>query len=71
MERLLVWKLVLLLCQNKMINVISFAMVGTNDLRKAGEFYDAVLSQIGLTKITSVENRYIGYGHSKCCARWH
>ena len=48
-----------------MTNVISFAMVGTNDLRKAGEFYDAVLSQIGLSKITSVENRYIGYGHSK------
>ena len=40
-------------------------MVGTNDLNSAGDFYDAVLSQIGLSKITSVENRYIGYGHSK------
>ena len=39
-------------------------MVGTNDLNSAGDFYDAVLSQIGLKRITTVENRYIGYGHS-------
>ena len=39
-------------------------MVGTNNLKKAGEFYDAVLPHIGLIKITTVENRYIGYGHS-------
>ena len=46
-----------------MSNIISFAMVGTNDLKKAGKFYDLVLDQIGLKRITTVEDRYIGYGH--------
>ena len=47
-----------------MNKVIGFVMVGTNDLDKAGKFYDAVLSHLGLKRVTVKADRYIGYGHS-------
>ena len=46
-----------------MNKVIGFVMVGTNDLKKASKFYDAVLAHLDLKKVTITE-RYIGYGHS-------
>ena len=46
-----------------MSKVISFVMVGTNDLEKSSKFYDAVLVHLGLKRVTITE-RYIGYGHS-------
>ena len=45
-----------------MNKIISFVMVGTNDLEKSSKFYDAIFLHIGLKKITTTE-RYIGYGH--------
>ena len=46
-----------------MNKIISFVMVGTNDLVKSSKFYDAVFVHLGIEKITTTE-RYIGYGHS-------
>ena len=46
-----------------MNKVISFVMVGTNDLSKSSNFYDSVLVHLGLNKVTITE-RYIGYGRS-------
>ena len=46
-----------------MSKVISFVMVGTNDLEKSSKFYDAVLVHLGLKRVANTE-RYIGYGHS-------
>ena len=46
-----------------MSKVISFVMVGTNDLEKSSKFYDSVLAHLGLKRVTITE-RYIGYGHS-------
>ena len=46
-----------------MNKIISFVMVGTNDLEKSSKFYDAVFVHLGLKKVTTTE-RYIGYGHS-------
>ena len=46
-----------------MNKIISFVMVGTNDLEKSSKFYDAIFAHIGLKKITTTE-RYIGYGNS-------
>tara|TARA_B100001250_G_C19159674_1_gene511739 strand:+ start:69 stop:455 length:387 start_codon:yes stop_codon:yes gene_type:complete len=46
-----------------MSKVIGFIMVGTNDLEKSSKFYDAVLANLGLKRVTITE-RYIGYGHS-------
>ena len=48
-----------------MSKVIGFVMVGTNDLSKAGKFYDNVLIHIGLKRVNNKDERYIGYGHSK------
>ena len=45
------------------MNIVGFVMVGTNDLEKSREFYDAILVHLGLKKVTTTE-RYIGYGHS-------
>jgi len=45
-----------------MSKVISFVMVGTNDLEKSSKFYDSVLVHLGLKKV-SITERYIGYGH--------
>ena len=45
-----------------MNKIISFVMVGTNDLEKSSKFYDAIFFHLGLKKITITE-RYIGYGH--------
>ena len=45
------------------MNIVGFVMVGTNDLEKSREFYDAVLVHLELRKVTITE-RYIGYGHS-------
>tara|TARA_B000000557_G_C20574890_1_gene358770 strand:- start:147 stop:533 length:387 start_codon:yes stop_codon:yes gene_type:complete len=45
------------------MNIVGFVMVGTNDLEKSREFYDAVLVHLELKKVTITE-RYIGYGHS-------
>ena len=41
-------------------------MVGTNDINKAGKFYDAVLIHLGLKRVASeeqIKGRYIGYRH--------
>ena len=38
-------------------------MVGTNDLDKSSKFYDVVLDNLGMKRVTVTE-RYIGYGHS-------
>ena len=46
-----------------MNKIISFVMVGTNDLEKSSKFYDAIFAHLGLKKITTTE-RYIGYGNS-------
>ena len=48
-----------------MNKIIGFVMVGTNDLDRAGKFYDKILPCIGLKRVISKDNRYIGYGHSK------
>ena len=46
-----------------MNKIISFVMVGTNDLEKSSKFYDSVLAHLGMKRVTITE-RYIGYGHS-------
>ena len=46
-----------------MSKVIGFVMVGTNDLEKSSKFYDAILTHLGMKRVTITE-RYIGYGHS-------
>ena len=46
-----------------MSKIIDFVMVGTNDLEKSSKFYDAILSHLGMKRVTITE-RYIGYGHS-------
>ena len=46
-----------------MNKVIGFVMVGTNDLEKSSKFYDSILAQLGMKRVTITE-RYIGYGHS-------
>ena len=46
-----------------MNKIISFVMVGTNDLDKSSKFYDAIFVHLGLKKVTTTE-RYIGYSHS-------
>ena len=46
-----------------MNNIISFVMVGTNDLDKSSRFYDQVLANLGMKRVTVTE-RYIAYSHS-------
>ena len=46
-----------------MNKAIGFVMVGTNDLEKSSKFYDAILTHLGMKRVTITE-RYIGYGHS-------
>ena len=46
-----------------MNKIISFVMVGTNDLQKSSKFYDAVFVHLGMKKVATSE-RYIGYGYS-------
>jgi len=46
-----------------MNKIIGFVMVGTNDLEKSSKFYDAILTHLGMKRVTITE-RYIGYGHS-------
>ena len=41
-----------------MNNIISFVMVGTNDLDKSSKFYDQVLTNLGMKRVTVTE-RYI------------
>ena len=38
-------------------------MVGTNDLDKSSKFYDQVLANLGMKRVTVTE-RYIAYSHS-------
>ena len=45
-----------------MNNIISFVMVGTNDLEKSRKFYEPIMKLLGLKQV-SVTDRYIGYGH--------
>lgn len=40
--------------------MLAYAMVGTNDLEKAGKFYDAVLAPLGITRSVTLKNE-IGY----------
>jgi len=46
-----------------MNKIISFVMVGTNDLEKSSKFYDAVFVHLGLKKVSTSE-RMIAYSHS-------
>ena len=46
-----------------MNKIISFVMVGTNDIEKSSKFYDAIFVHLGLKKVTTSE-RMIGYSHS-------
>ena len=46
-----------------MSKVISFVMIGTNDLEKSTSFYDKILAVLGLKKVTTTE-RYVGYSNS-------
>ena len=46
-----------------MSKTISFVMVGTNDLNKSSKFYDIVLANLGMKRVT-VTKRYIAYSHS-------
>ena len=46
-----------------MNKIISFVMVGTNDLEKSSKFYDAVFVHLGLKKVSTSENM-ISYSHS-------
>ena len=46
-----------------MNKIISFVMVGTNDLEKSSKFYDAVFVHLGLKKISTAE-RMIAYARS-------
>ena len=47
-----------------MNNVISFVMVGTNDLEKSNKFYEPIMKLLGLKQV-SVTDKYIGFGHQK------
>ena len=46
-----------------MNKIICFVMVGTNDLEKSINFYDAIFVHLGIKKITTTE-KYVGYGHA-------
>jgi len=46
-----------------MNKIISFVMVGTNDLDKSSKFYDAIFVHLGLKKVATTK-RYVGYSHS-------
>ena len=46
-----------------MNKIISFVMVGTNDLEKSSKFYDAIFVHLGLKKVSTAE-RMIAYAHS-------
>ena len=46
-----------------MNNIISFIMVGTNNLEKSSKFYDSIFVHLGLKKVITTE-RYIGYSNS-------
>ena len=45
-----------------MNKIISFVMVGTNDLDKSSKFYDAIFVHLGLKKVSTSE-RMIAYSH--------
>ena len=47
-----------------MSKTFSFVMVGTNDLDKSSKFYDVVLANLGMKRVTVTE-RYIAYSHSR------
>ena len=47
-----------------MNKIISFVMVGTNDLEKSCKFYDAIFVHLGLKKISTSESM-VSYAHSK------
>jgi len=47
-----------------MSKAIGFVMIGTNDLAKSSKFYDAILTHLGMKRVTVTE-RYIGYGLSE------
>ena len=46
-----------------MNKIISFVMVGTNDLEKSSKFYDAIFVHLGLKKVSTSE-KMIAYAHS-------
>ena len=46
-----------------MNKIISFVMIGTNDLEKSSKFYDAVFVHLGLKKVNTSE-RMIVYSYS-------
>ena len=59
-----------------MNKIISFVMVGTNELEKSSKFYDAIFVHLGLKKVSTSE-RMISYARSEerrvgkeCRSRW-
>ena len=42
--------------------MIAYTTVGTNDLARAGQFYDALLGSLGHTRIFQDENGFIAWG---------
>ena len=46
-----------------MNKIISFIMIGTNNLEKSIRFYDPIFIHLGLKKVVTTE-RYVGYSNS-------
>ncbi len=46
-----------------MNKIISFVMVGTNNLEKSIKFYDAIFVHLGIKKIKTTE-KHVSYGHA-------
>ena len=44
--------------------MIGYAMFGTNNIQESTNFYDMVLSKLGIIKI-QIDNNYVGYANRK------
>jgi predicted lactoylglutathione lyase len=45
--------------------MIAYTCLGTNDLEKAGRFYDALLGTIGAGRAMEVDGRFVAWGKAK------
>ena len=45
------------------MNVLDFVMVGSDDHKKSGDFYDAIFEPLKLKRILKTQ-KYLGYAHS-------
>lgn len=48
--------------------MLAYVMVGSNNLKRSGKFYDAALAPLGLVR-TSGDNRHLGYGPKSAPAK--